>query len=631
MAEKATKEVGEEPSEAVVEEEAPQPKSSELLKLLWPYVRGDLSLLLCGLGALSVASYSNAMTPRLIKSVIDNTSSKDGTTLVSVRQQRASMLRAFGIFTAGSIGSYVRTRAFGTVAANVGQRLRVALFSSLVTKERSFFDGRKTASLVDALMNDVEEVEQTVTQNVGNVLRYTSSLVTGTTAILSISGGGMMLAKFAGMSMCLMPVVAIAGAKQNKKVKAAKLAGDEQRVESTSFATERLGGIQTVHSFSQEGYEAANFARLCVEQAKRRRGLAKAEGALMGGLDWTIKTAGLSLIAAGAGLVRKGQMSAGNLTSFTMYSGLSAMGLAGLYRICSRDWQSSTWRVLRHITAPSRLSNATSHPVPRASVSTDTDVPVLTLSGVKFQYPTRPVAVLDGVDLSLAKGDVLALTGSSGSGKSTIASLILKLYEPDAGTILFNGVASTDLSTQEVRAKIGVVEQDATLFSGSIRENILYGRLAATQDELETAAKTAHAHDFIMALPDGYDTKVGERGSVSLSGGERQRVAIARAILKQPELLILDEATASLDQESESIVHEALMGAMKGRTVLIIAHNDATIRLASKVARIGKGGSSDVPLADVAAAVGAGGGSRTLEILPTEKFFAMGTGVAPQA
>jgi ABC-type multidrug transport system fused ATPase/permease subunit len=210
-----------------------------------------------GLGALSLASYSNAMTPRLIKSVIDNTSSKDGTSLTSVRQQRAAMVRAFGIFTAGSIGSYVRTRAFGMVAANVGQRLRVALFSSLVAKERSFFDGRKSASLVDALINDVEEVEKAVTQSVGNVLRYTSSLVTGTSMILSISGGGMMLAKFAGMSMVLMPVVAIAGAKQNKKVKAARLAGDEQRVESTSFAAERLGAIQTVHRCVARGERCA--------------------------------------------------------------------------------------------------------------------------------------------------------------------------------------------------------------------------------------------------------------------------------------------------------------------------------------------------------------------------------------
>jgi len=292
------------------------------------------------------------------------------------------------------------------------------------------------------------------------------------------------------------------------------------------------------------------------------------------------------------------------------------MGLAGLYRIHSSDWQSPTWRVLRHITAPSRITNAATAAT-SASASAEADVPVLALSGVKFQYPSRPAAVLESVDLSLGKGEVLAVTGSSGCGKSTIANLILKLYEPDAGAIYFNGVASTDMSMQEVRAKIGVVEQDSVLFSGTIKENILYGRLAATQAEVETAARTAHAHDFIMSLPDQYETRVGERGTVALSGGERQRVAIARAILKEPEILILDEATASLDQESESLVHVALMSAMEGRTTLIIAHNDATIKLAHKVVRVG---SPSGP--------GSAAGSTTLEVLPTAEFFATG-GVTP--
>jgi len=213
----------------------------------------------------------------------------------------------------------------------------------------------------------------------------------------------------------------------------------------------------------------------------------------------------------------------------------------------------------------------------------------LTFSNVGFAYPSRPeITVLDNVSFEAATGQRVAIVGPSGSGKSTMAALILQFYHPQSGTITFDGIPSNEYSLTDIRNQVAIVPQDVMLFGGSIQENIAYGKLTATKEEIIQAAQRANAHEFIMSFPEGYDTIVGERG-VKLSGGQRQRIAIARALLKNPSILILDEATSSLDSESERLVQEALEELMKNRTSIIIAHRLSTIREADKIIVLEKG------------------------------------------
>lgn len=558
-------------------EEQPRPSSRELLRLLWPYVKPDAALLSVGFGALFLASYSNSMTPRLLRAVIDGTKT-DGSGSATARQ---NMVKAAAVFTAGSIGSCVRTRCFGVASANIARRLQAAAFSSMLTREQAFFDTEKTAACVDALVSDVSTCTLAITKTAGNLLRYTSSVCTGSFMIFQISGR--LLLEFAGMAFTLVPFVAGTSMWQYKKLKRARVGQDEGRVMIQGFATERLAAIKTVKAFSRESHEASTFDAIASAAAAENKTVARAEGFMFGWLDWSVKTAGLGLVAYGSELVRRGVLSAGNLASFTMYSGLAGMGLSGFWGVYTSDWQSPTWRALRYIHGAGESSVKPVKAVAAGKLTGD-----VRFEGVSFAYPTRMGSpVLRDVSFALRPGQVLALTGPSGCGKSTVAALLLRLYEENSGRVLFDGVPAKDLDVDALRAQIGVVEQDAMLFSGTLRENIRYGRLDATDAEVQAAAQIAHAHEFISEMPDGYDTIVGERG-LQLSGGQRQRVAIARAVVKEPALLLLDEPTSALDHESEAIVHEALLQASQGRTVLIIAHSESTMRLAREVAVMGR-------------------------------------------
>jgi ATP-binding cassette subfamily B protein len=281
----------------------------------------------------------------------------------------------------------------------------------------------------------------------------------------------------------------------------------------------------------------------------------------------------------GARLLQEGSITGGELTRFVLYTAFvaGAMGqFAELYAQIQKA-VGSTQRVrelLEEKTEPVSLEAAPSAARFRGEVA---------FEDVSFAYPTRPdAAVLRGITFHARPGERIALVGPSGSGKSTITSLILGFYPPGSGTIRIDGADLTTLSPSELRANTALVPQEVLLFGGTIRDNIAYGRPGASEAEILEAARQANAHDFIAAFPEGYDTTVGERG-VKLSGGQRQRIAIARAILRQPSLLILDEATSSLDSESERLVHEALDHLMKGRTSFIIAHRLSTVRDADRI------------------------------------------------
>ncbi len=283
----------------------------------------------------------------------------------------------------------------------------------------------------------------------------------------------------------------------------------------------------------------------------------------------------------GARLMQSGQLSHGKLTMFTMFTLLIGGSVASTADIISSVQRTlgASQRVRELFREVPEIGDESNAPRGQSSLAGD----VRASGKVDFQYPSRPdVPVLRGLTLAAAPGEKVALVGPSGAGKSTIVSLLLRFYEPDAGRILLDGKPAASLDLAAVRGAMAIVPQEVMLFGGSIRENIAYGRTGATEDEIRAAAHRANCHEFIARFPEGYDTIVGERG-VKLSGGQRQRIAIARALLKDPAILILDEATSSLDSESELLIQQALETLLEGRTSFIIAHRLATVRRVDRI------------------------------------------------
>lgn len=553
--------------------------SSTLLLRLWPFLRDDAASLGIGSVALVASSFSNAMTPQILRALIDGAPSGGSEAM------RGTVQRAVGMFAAGALASYIRTRTAGAVAARVARRMRTELFHALLQQEMAFFDAEKTAALVDALLQDVDTCAKVMISSAMNLLRYTSSVVCGTVMVAQISSRATL--RFTGMTLAVVPVVAMFSAKQWKGLRRERSKDDALRVDTTAFVLERMSGIQTVRTFAREDHEVSRFTSIAEEAYRMAARVARAEAALYGTLDMMLKSAAIGLIAYGSSLVHAGQLSAGSLTQFTISAGLAGAGLAGFSRVFAADWQNPARRILAYMERKPllRLTGGST----KARLLGD-----IRFENVDFGYASRArnrgetsadVAVgptVRGVNLELRSGEIVALTGPSGCGKTTLGRLLLQLYRPTGGTIYFDGIASESYDPSWLRSQIGVVEQDAALFSGSVRDNIRYGRLDADDAAIEVAARLAHAHDFISELPEGYDTPVGERGAL-LSGGQRQRVAIARALVRDPPILLLDEATASLDQAAEAQVHAALREAMSGRTVLVIAHNEANFSFAGRV------------------------------------------------
>jgi ATP-binding cassette subfamily B protein len=343
------------------------------------------------------------------------------------------------------------------------------------------------------------------------------------------------------------------------------------------MAEEALGGIRTVRSFAAEPAEAERYSGAIARSLGLARRRIRASALFMSATTFAGFGAAALVFWYGGALVARGEISAGELTSFLVYTLLCGFSLGALADL----WAD----FLRALGAAERVFELLDRAPPTASGGRT--LPrvegALALEGVEFRYPSRPdTVVLTDLSLAAAPGEVVALVGPSGAGKSTIAALLLRFYDPGAGTIRLDGVDLRELDPSWLRRQIGLVAQEPLLFSASIADNIRYGRPEATGVEIEAAARAANAEPFVQRFPGGLDTLVGERG-VQLSGGQKQRIAIARALLVDPRVLVLDEATSALDAESEHLVQEALERLMRGRTTLVIAHRLSTVRHADRV------------------------------------------------
>ncbi len=480
------------------------------------------------------------------------------------------------LFVVMAVGTLIQTYCLGVVGERIVARLRSQLFGRLVTLSLDFFGQRRLGELVSRLSSDVTLVRTTLTQTITDLLSAGVGLV-GAVVILFLLSPALLL-----IVLVLAPALIVIAVLFGRPLQRVSTEVQDEIARSTTTAEEALAGIRVVKSFVREDWEVHRY-----DTDLRRIVVAASRLALWRGIFGAVMSfLGFSAIAVllwyTGRQVIDGALAIGTLMSFLLYGVAIAANLgsiAGTYGQF-RQGTGAIQRVFELLdTVPTIVDPVPAPDLPRAQGR-------ISFEDVSFGY--GPERVLKGIDLEVEPGEVLALVGPSGAGKTTICNLIPRLWDVSAGAIRIDGVDIRTVGVRSLRDQIGLVPQEATLFGGTIRENILYGRLGATEEEMIEASRAANAHDFIVAFPQGYETLLGDRGS-RLSGGQRQRVAIARAILKDPRILLLDEATSSLDNESERLVQEALEHLMRDRTTIIVAHRLSTIRAADRIAVLDDG------------------------------------------
>lgn len=481
-----------------------------------------------------------------------------------------------GVVVVGGLANFGRVYLMNSSAQRIINSLRKQAHASLMQQEIAFFDRNRTGDLITRLSSDTALVGMSLTQNISDGLR---------SAIAVFGGVGMMLYTSPQLSLVglsVVPPVAVISFAFAGRLRQVAADVQTQLAHSSAIAEEQLSHIRTVRAFTKESFEMNRYAEGLSRLLDKVNTETWLRAVFFGCTGATGNMIVLAVLYYGGILMSDGRLTVGNLSSFLLYAayvGVSIGGLGGFFTEATKALGASkkVWEIADRVPALPNygglaLSNLQGH---------------VEFHNVTFAYPSRPdIDVLKKLNLAVPAGSVLAIVGPSGQGKSTLASLLLRLYDPSSGTVMLDGTDIRDLDPHFLRVHVGIVSQEPTLFATSIFENILYGAKSmekSSKDDVIRAASEANALEFIQGLPDGFNTMVGERG-ILLSGGQKQRIAIARAILRDPSVLILDEATSSLDAVSERAVQEALKKLMVGRTVLTIAHRLSTIRRADKIA-----------------------------------------------
>jgi ATP-binding cassette, subfamily B, bacterial MsbA len=481
------------------------------------------------------------------------------------------------LFSVQAVGSFLQTYFLGVVGERIVARLRSDLFARLVTLSLDFYVHARVGELISRLSSDVTQVRMMLTQTITNLLAASVGLL-GSIVILFVLSPTLLL-----VVLVLAPALIGAAFAFGRPLQRVSTQVQDELARATTTAEEALSGIRIVKSFVREDWEIHRYGVDLGRVVARATRLALWRG-LFGAVMTFVGFGAIAILLWYTGRqVIEGTLAIGTLTSFLLYGVSIAANLASIAGQYGqvREGSGAVQRVFELLdTEATILDPATAQPMPRVAGR-------ITLDNVSFGYlPDRPV--LRGIDLDIAPGEIVALVGPSGAGKTTVCNLIPRLWDVTDGAIRIDGIDIRHVDVRTLRNQIGLVPQEATLFGGTIRENIRYGRLDASEAEIVEAARAAFADDFIAELPEGYETPLGDRGA-RLSGGQRQRIAIARAILKDPRILLLDEATSSLDNESERAVQAALNRLMVGRTTLIVAHRLSTIRAAHRIAVLDDG------------------------------------------
>ncbi len=550
-------------------EERAKSKRVGALASLWPFVRPYRPMVILAGLALILTSTVSLVLPMAVRRVVDSFGAGN---LAILDTYFTAFLAIAALLALGTgVRYYFVTRLGERVVADI----RRAIFDKVLAMSPAWFERIMTGEIVSRITTDTTLILSVIGSSVSVALRHFLTLLGGLILLALTS------AKLAGIVLLLVPMIVVPIIVLGRRLRRLSRENQDWIANSSGKATEALGAVQTVQSFTHETATRAEFGAVTEQSFLSAKTRIATRAVLTVIVIFLVFAGVVGVLWLGARDVRNGVMTAGELVQFVIYAVLVAGAVGSLSEIWGELQRAAgaTERLVEILQADDPVNDPAA---PRALPT-----PVrgeITLDNVAFHYPSRPdYRALNGVSLTVQPGETVALVGPSGAGKSTVLQLLMRFYDPQSGSIRLDGIDLRAMDRETFRAHMALVPQDPVIFAASAMDNIRFGRPGATDTEVTEAARAAAAHDFLTALPQGYDTFLGERG-VMLSGGQKQRIAIARAILRDARVLLLDEATSALDAESERAVQEAVDRLAEGRTMLVVAHRLATVKKADRIA-----------------------------------------------
>ncbi|WP_336741915.1 ABC transporter transmembrane domain-containing protein [Aureimonas altamirensis] len=538
------------------------------LRKLLPYLAANRGLVAGAVFFLALASLTTLSLPLAVRRVIDLGFDTPDTRFVDT--YFAMLVVLAGLLAVASAGRYYFVVTLGE---RVVASLRKDVFAQVTRLSQDFYDRTMSGEIVSRLTADTTQVKSAVGSTASLALRN-AILVTGSLAMMVFTAPALSFIVIAVIPVIVVPLIAI-----GRQVRRKSRAAQDTLAHASAYATEAIGAMRTVQAFTAEDMATSRYTQAVDDAFEAARGTIKARAFLTAFAIFLVFSSIVAVLWIGSQQVITGEMTAGTLGQFILYAVFAASALGQL----SEVWgdlalaAGATERLTELLVEePSVPEAVPALPMPQPARG------AIAFHDVSFAYPAGGMPAVSGLSFTIRPGETVAIVGPSGAGKSTVFSLIERFYDPTSGYIEMDGSDIRTVSKNALRSRIALVPQDVAAFAASIADNIAFGRADATRDEIESAARSAMAEGFIRDLPEGYDTKVGERG-VTLSGGQRQRLAIARAILRDAPVLLLDEATSALDSQSERAVQEGLETLMRGRTTLVIAHRLATVLKADRI------------------------------------------------
>ena len=545
------------------------------LLALKPYVFRHRGMVAAALVALVLSAVAMLAVPLAVRRMIDfGFGSRDGAFI----DRYFLMLIAIGLALA--LASAARFYCVNWLGERVVADLRADVFRHLATLGPAFYARTQSGEVMSRLTADTTQVKAAAGTAASQALRNLVMLVGALTMMVVTSP------RLAALTLLAIPAIVLPLMAYGRVVRRLSRRAQDTLAEASAYAAENLGQVRTMQAFAHEGHVAGRYATAVFEAFGAARDRLKARAGLTAIVIFLVVASVVGVLWYGATMVVTGEITGGRLGQFVLYALFAGGALAELSEVWGEVQQAAG--------AAERLAELLAERSEIVSPAAPVPLPAppkgeIAFADVTFAYPGRDgVAALDGVTFRAARGERIAIVGPSGAGKSTLFSLLLRFYDPSVGEVRIDGVEVRQADLTALRSRIALVPQDVALFAATVCENIRYGSPSASDAEIEAAAKAALADDFIRALPEGYETRLGERGH-TLSGGQRQRIAIARALLRDAPILLLDEATSALDAESETAVQKALERAMQGRTTLVIAHRLATVLGADRILVMDKG------------------------------------------
>jgi ATP-binding cassette subfamily B protein len=536
---------------------------------LWPHLRRHLGMVLAAFAALVISAAAMLIVPVAVRRMIDvGFAGHDGGFI------DLYFVTLIGIGVVLALASAGRMYAVNWLGERVVSDLRAQVFGHLATLGPAFYDQTHSGEVMSRLTADTTQIKAAAGSALSQALRNAIMLVGALTMMFVTSP------LLAALALAAIPVIVFPLLAYGRSVRRLSRVAQDRLAETAAYAAENLGAVRTMQAFGQEAAVSRRFAAASELAFGAARSRLMARAGLTAIAIALIVTSIVAILWFGSRLVIGGEISGGRLGQFVLYAVFAAGATAALGEVWGELAQAAgaAERLMELLAArPAIRAPLRPKALPAPPVGS------IAFDNVRFAYPSRPdIGALNGLSFEVQRGESIAIVGPSGAGKSTIFNLILRFYDPQSGIVAVDGLSVADVDPHLLRSRIALVPQDVALFDDSVAENIRYGRPEASDSEVEAAAKAAQAESFIIAMPNRYQTRLGERG-VTLSGGQRQRIALARAILKDAPILLLDEATSALDAESEVAVQTALQRLTQNRTTLVIAHRLATVQRASRI------------------------------------------------